>query len=485
MVRYFGTNGVRGTFDVLDPMLAMRLAASVGVYFNRGTILVARDARLTGECLEHAVFAGLQSVGCQPVSLGIVSSPTAEFMVKKLSADGLIIITASHNPPEWNALKVVDKNGVTISWERGEEIERIMESKNRTESGTTSVTSANWDSVKDVRVYPSAEDEHIAEIKKSVDQKLINPKSIPPKLVQKQTKKFKVVLDCGSGTAATIAPRLFRELGCDVTILNGTVDGRFPGRPSEPREENIQELLRLVPKLGADIGIAWDGDGDRVVCVDEKGGFVVGDRVFALCALSELRNQKGNGAIATTVATSKAVEEVAARFGCKTIYTKIGAPYLSEAVAMGGAGGSTMPDAVVMAGEEVGGVIWPKFSLAKDGFLTAAKIIEFMCEKGKSLSELLKDVPLYFNEKEKIPCTAEQKEKIVSGMRKYVRDNKLIGVLIDGVRINFEDGFGSWVICRASGTENYVRVFAESKDKIKARKLVEEYKGIANKYMSE
>ena len=442
MAKYFGTNGVRGLFDQLTPHLALELAMAIGVYFKQGKILLARDGRLTGECIKHAVIAGLQSVGCEVVDLDYASAPTAEFMIKKLKADGLIIITASHNPPEWNALKVVDGNGVTVSWERGEEIERMI----------GKVFPAAWDRVRPAKAYESATEEHMAAI-----EKLINKAEI-------QKRKPKLVLDCGNGMAALIGPKLFENLGCDISVINGKVDGRFPGRPSEPTEANIGTLMEAVRARGADAGIAWDGDADRVVFVDDKGRFVIGDKVLALCVLWKLAKQKGD--IAITVSTSRAAEDIARNAGHRTLYTKIGAPYLSEEIAKGHA---------VIAGEEVGGVIWPEISLAKDGFLTAAKMVEAICEK--PLSSWLDDIPYYFNMKAKIPAANEdEKEKIVQRAMREAQGRKMKTILIDGVRINFED---SWVICRASGTENYVRVFAEAKTEEKAMKLMEEWKKIA------
>lgn len=447
MSKYFGTNGVRGKFEFLNPELTLRLAQAIGTYLGHGKIIVARDARLTGETLAHAVISGLQSVGCSVIDIGMASSPTAEFMIKKLDADGAIIITASHNPPEWNALKVVDGKGIAISKERGEGIEKLMDN----------VKSAEWNRVKNKTTYSNATEEHIEAIKK-----LVNADAI-------QKKKPKIVIDCANNTPALIAPTLFKELGCTVITINERIDGTFPGRPSEPTQENVKELLARVKKERADCGIAWDGDGDRVIFVDDKGEFVIGDRVFALSVLLRLNQiketKKTSESIATTVATSIAIEEIGKQFGCKTYYTRIGAPYLCEAV---------IEYKAIMAGEEVGGVIWPELSLAKDGFLTAAKMVDAICER--PLSAWLKQVPYYYNEKTKIECNDAQKAKIIAGMKDYAKKNKLQFIDIDGVRINFPD---SWVIVRASGTENYVRIFAEAKEKENAMQLVEQYKRLA------
>lgn len=443
----FGTNGVRGKFDLLTPELTLKLSKAIGLYFKSGKILVARDGRITGECLKHAVISGLESAGCEVVDLDYASAPTAEFMIKKLKADGLVIVTASHNPPEWNALKVVDGKGVTVSWERGEEIEKLMDGQ-----------TIEWNKVKPSVNYPDATKEHVEAILKLMDADSI------------KKRKPKIVLDCGNGMAALIAPRLFAELGCETILLNENVDGTFPGRPSEPTEANVGELIKAVKKHKADGGIAWDGDGDRVIFIDETGAFLVGDKVLALCESLKLR--KGNilKAVVTTVATSKVVEDIASKYGCNTIYTKIGAPYLSEEMLRTNA---------IIGGEEVGGVIWPELSLAKDGFLTGAKMAEMICER--KLSEWVSDVPQYFNEKTKIECDDEGKRRIVEGMRKYAEKKKLSVVSVDGVRINLAD---SWVIVRASGTEHYVRVFAEAKTKQKAKKLMEEYRKIAEGFIS-
>lgn len=440
---YFGTNGVRGRFDELTPWLATRLAQAIGIYFKRGRIVLARDCRLTGGVLRDAVAAGLASVGCDIHDLGVASSPTAEWMVRKLGAAGCIIISASHNPPEWNALKVVDGKGVSVSRERGAEIEALMEQ----------VTPADWDKVGKTVKDDMASAEHVKAICGLVDVKGI------------RKRKPKLVLDCGNGTACHIAPRLFKELGCEILTLNSHPDGRFPGRPSEPTEANVKELIALVKSSKSDAGIAWDGDGDRVVFVDESGGYVIGDIVYALSLIWAAEGKKPSGDAVTTVATSKAVEDVAAKLGMKTRYTAIGAPYLTEEMLRGG---------VFMGGEEVGGVIWPELSLAKDGFLTGAKLAEALCEK--KLGEWLKEVPKYHNVKLKLDADGNAKREIVARVLEHAKKHKLAHVTVDGVRVNMED---SWVIVRASGTEPYVRIFAEAKTEAEAKKLADEYRKIA------
>ena len=436
MAKYFGTNGIRGKFDKLTPQFALKAAQAIGVYFKRGKILLGRDHRLTSPTIHNAVLSGLASVGCEVIDLGLVTTPTAEFMVEKLHPDGLIIVTSSHNPPEWNALKVIDGKGVAVSKERGEKIEELIDGR---------IELSPWDKVGKTVDFYTANEEHLEDILSRVDVEKI------------KKRKLKVVLDCANGVPALIGPELFERLGCDVIVLNEEIDGHFPGRPSEPREENIQKLLQSVKDSEADLGIAWDGDGDRVVMADESGNFIVGDRVFALSALLKLNEKKGP--LVTTVATSKVIEDVANRFGQVVIYTKVGAPYLSEEAVKGEA---------VLIGEEVGGVIWPEASLAKDGFLTAAKIAEALVEK--PMSKWLSEFPLYYNVKGKVPAEFEEMEAKIKEIPIPQDAEKVITV--DGVRLNFSD---SWVIFRPSGTEPVIRVFAEATSEAAARALVEKY----------
>ncbi|MCK4319546.1 phosphoglucosamine mutase [Candidatus Micrarchaeota archaeon] len=436
MAKYFGTNGIRGTFDKLNPSFALKAAQAIGIYFNRGKILVARDHRKTSELLTYAVLSGLQSVGCQIVDLGLVSTPTAEFMVERLKPDGLIIITGSHNTPEWNALKVMDGNGSAISKERGEKIERMIDGE---------VELVEWDKVKPGISYSTATREHIDTI-----LSYVKPSSKP----------LYLILDLANGSPITIASELFKKMNIKITTINSNMDGTFPGRPSEPTEENVAVLKKMVVELKADGGIAWDGDGDRVIFVDEKGNFIVGDRVFGLCEYFVLQKKKGD--VVTTVATSRLVEDIADQFSVKTVYTKVGAPYLSKEMEK---------KQSVIGGEEVGGVVWPEVSLAKDGFLTAAFISERMREK--PLSELLSAIPFYYNMKIKISCPDEKKPNIISELKKQFDSEGIQYIDVDGLRFNLPDG---WVIVRASGTENYIRVFAEAKSKENAESYANKYR---------
>ena len=392
--------------------------------------------RNTGELMREAVVSGLLSSGADVLDLGIAPSPTVEYVSKMSKANGAVIITASHNPPEWNALKFVDSRGVAVSRERGEEIE-VMTGKEMKPAKIGNATE-----------YPGAIAEHTAAIVDFVDAKRI------------RARKLKAVLDCGNGTACLLAPYLFRKLGCEVITLNSHMDGSFPGRASEPTEANVKDCIAAVKETGADIGIAWDGDCDRVVFIDEKGRWLVGDRGFAMNARLALSKRKGK--VATTVATSNVVNDVCAEFGSELVYTKVGAPYLSEAV--------SRDKSIVSAGEEVGGIIWPDFSLAKDGFLGAAKICEAICDK--RLSELSAELPEYFNAKTKIACAPERKQKAIGEILRRAKESGWDVIAIDGVRINLQD---SWVIVRASGTENYLRVFAEAKSREKAEALMRKY----------
>jgi len=454
----FGTNGVRGLFHELNPLLALKIAQGIGFYFKGqlkeklsmplerssggGKIGVARDARLTGECLEHAIVSGLMSVGCKVVNFGIISSPTAEFMVRKLKLDGLVIITASHNPPEWNAIKVVDGKGIAISRERGEEIEEAM----------NKVQPVEWNKIGKEEKYSRAVEEHIEAIVKEINVQKI------------KKRKPKLVLDPGNGATGTIVSGLFKRIGCEVIEINSKLDGNFPNRNSEPTKENVKGLIERVKKEKADAGIAWDGDGDRVIFIDENGEYILGDKVFGLSVNIQMRERKGE--LVTTVATSRMIEDIGKKFGVKTTYTKVGAPYLSEEMAKGKA---------VLGGEEVGGVIWPEFSLAKEGIFTAAKMVEELCEK--KLSEMAEELPKYYLKKIKIEVKDEsEKKKALDKVREYAKKEKLEHIIIDGVRINYPYG---WVIIRASGTEPAIRIFAEGKTEKEAEELLEKIKKIA------
>ncbi len=439
MARYFGTNGARGKMDLFTPQFTSSLAAAFATWTGKGKILVGRDTRTTGEMLENAAVAGILYAGCQPVLLGVVPAPTIEFATTRLKAAGAIIITASHNPPEWNGIKCVDSRGVAITKEKGEEIERIMEEKK--------LAGAEWNEVKKIEGYDGAINDHIQAIKKWVNFEKI------------KKKKPRLVLDCGNGTACSITPRLFTELGCEITTINSHPDGHFPGRNSEPTKENVGDLIESVKKLNADAGIAWDGDGDRVIFVDEKGEFIIGDKSFALCVELALKEKKGNAV--TTVATSNAIKDIAAAHGCKLLYSKVGAPYVSEKM---------IETNAVIGGEEVGGVIWPEFHYGKDGFTTAAKIVEAICEK--PLSQWIASLPTYHNAKIKIAFSEKEKKEAIEKMRKQLEKSGEKITDIDGVRVDRKEG---WCILRPSGTENYIRIFAESKIQKQADALVKEF----------
>lgn len=446
----FGTNGVRGKLDALGASLAFDLAASFATSCAGKEIALGRDMRLTSPMLHSAVEAGILSAGKDALDLGLVSSPVAEWALERKKASGLIIVTASHNPPEWNALKFVDGKGIAISHERGGAIEKMALAKK--------FNRAEWDRVGKKNEWTDATATHAKAVLESVDAAKI------------KKKKLRVALDFGNGTSS-LSRSVFDSLGCEVIALNEKIDGTFPGRFSEPSEANVQGLLKAVRRESADFGVAWDGDSDRVVFVDERGSWIVGDRGFAVSAVQACKEAGGQKEkiIVTTVATSRAVEDACAALGAKTAYTKVGAPYLSEKMV-------ELKGKAVSGGEEVGGIIWPGFSLAKDGIYAAAKIAEMVCDK--KLSELVGELPVYYNAKAKPEAAPEKKETGLAAAKKHAQGSGGKLTLVDGVRVDFEDG---WVIVRASGTENAMRIFAEAKTQKRAEALMKEFQEAVEK----
>jgi len=436
MQRLFGTNGVRGiSNEGMTPEMALRLGMAIGSYFQ-GNIVIATDTRTSNEMLKDAVISALISTGCNVFDARIAPSPALQYYVKHSDADGGVIITASHNPPEFNGIKVVDSDGAELAREKEEEIEKIyFEEKFKRVA---------WNEIG--RVYDmDILDFYIEAIISKVDVEKIKEKN------------FKVVLDCGNGAGCYTMPYLVQGMA-DVITLNAQPDGNFPGRNPEPTPENIGVLMKMVKEAGADLGVAYDGDADRAIFVDERGNYIYGDKTLAIMA-GYVVEEKG-GSIVTPVSTSSCVEEYVRARGGKVIYTKVGAPIVARKM---------MEVNATFGGEENGGLIFPEHQYCRDGGMATAAILELMASRDMKISEIVGEVPLYHITKTKVRC--EKKEETMKKILEKLQGEKIDTT--DGIKIYTEDG---WVLIRPSGTEPIIRIYAESKNASKAEEMAEEFK---------
>ena len=413
--RLFGTFGVRRTAnDVLTPEFATRLAACYGTQI-KGTVAVGGDTRTTTPMLMQAVIAGLLSSGCDVVDLGILPTPGVQYAVRKYY-DGGVMITASHNPPKYNGIKFLDSDGIGIPDDMELEIERLY--------FDAEPDRVPFSEIGEIYHNDKIIEEYVDEAVSKVDADAIKKANL------------KVVVDCGSGAGCFTAPYLIRKLGCDVTTLNSQPDGFFPGRNPEPIEENLQELISVVKELGADIGLAHDGDADRTICIDEKGNFVLGDKTFTLVEKQMLKENNG-GTIVTTVATSQAIYDVAEEYNGEVIATAVGDLLVARKL---------KDTDGLFGGEENGGLIFPDFVYGRDAVMTVAKILEIVATESKPLSELVSELPVYYASKMKIECPDDEKEFVMSSIADEIKSTTDFELdLTDGVKILKDDG---WVIIR-------------------------------------
>lgn len=436
MQRLFGTNGVRGvTNESMTAELAVKLGKAIGSYVQ-GNIALATDTRTSSEMLKNAVTSGLLSTGCNVYDAGIAPSPALQYYVKRSEADAGVIITASHNPPEFNGIKVVDGDGTELSREKEEKIEELYF------SGRFQL--ADWREIGtlyDVEALDLYADGVLSQVNEEMIMK----------------RRYRVVLDCGNGAACVVMPYLLSRL-VEVVTLNAQPDGTFPGRNSEPTEDNIHDLMKAVKVMGADLGIAYDGDADRAIFVDERGSYIYGDKSLAIVA-GYLVKQHGGGTIVTPVSTSRCVEEYVEKKGGSVVYTRVGAPVVARKM---------IEIDALFGGEENGGLIFSRHQYCRDAGMASVAMLEVMAAEGRTLSELVEEVPSYTLIKTKVRC---EKKDIIERLKKKVPEGHCD--YTDGIKVYADEG---WVLMRPSGTEPILRIYAEATSEKKAQQLISEYR---------
>ncbi|MBS3815195.1 MAG: phosphoglucosamine mutase [Hadesarchaea archaeon] len=445
MPKLFGTSGVRGIInEEITPEKVLKLARALGSYLgNSGTVILGKDPRTSSDIIESIISSGLLASGCSIKKLGVVPTPVVGFSCRNLEVDAGIMITASHNPPQYNGVKFFDSNGMAYTPEKESKIEEIYsEQKTR---------NASWNEIESVETTDVARDYMI---------EIVNAVSV--------NKKFKVVIDCANGAASRITPYLLEDIGCKVITLNSQLDGTFPGHDPEPTETNLRELSKIVRSTKADLGLAHDGDGDRIAAVDEKGEFVKPDKLLAL--VSSYAADKFGGKIITTVDASRIIDEQVEKSGGEIVRTKVGDVSVAQEMESQEAS---------FGGEPSGTWIFGDVHLCPDGVLGGLRILEILSKSEKTLSELISEIPDYPVKRAKVSCSNNEKENKMKKVKKEAPntfENIVNSLDIDGLRLEFESG--AWVLIRPSGTEPYIRITAEANSEDEVKSLVSKSKKI-------
>ena len=439
MAKYFGTNGIRGVFSedfTLEFVHDMTLA--IGSYFERGPILIGYDGRESSSIICKVVSSALNSIGIDCNVAGIVPTPCLEFAVKTLGYSGGIMITASHNPPQYNGIKPAAKDGVEISREDELIIEDIYMKKswitNPSKWGTTGIENRTIET-------------YLDGILSHIDSKLI------------KSKKFRVVLDLGNGAQAVSAPDFCKKLQCETFLVNENIDGNFPGRGSEPTPQNLSILSKTVIENSADVGIAFDGDGDRSIFCDNKGDILTGDK-SALILTQHILKKNPNSLVITCLNSGSNIEKIAELFNSKVIRTKVGSVEVSRKM--------VHTDAII-GFEENGGFMYGKHNQVRDGCMTLGLMLDLLASSEKSLSDVISILPPSFTTKGKIQCHPEKIKELISSLKDEFPNSDVT----DGIKITVDPK--NWIMIRPSGTEPIVRVYVEAESQEKLDYLMSEY----------
>ena len=439
MVSVSGVRGLVGTD--LTPEIVARWAAAFGTWAKTGKrkpVVIGRDARTSGPMFAQAATAGLNSVGCDVIDVGLVATPTVQLAVEHHRAAGGIILTASHNPIEWNALKFVGPDGIFLDTAAGTRVRDLAAGE--------SLSRASYSAIGSVTADPNAISRHLAAVLalRGVDVRAI------------RRRRFRVALDTVRGAGGAVMPELLERLGCRVSAINLETDGLFP-RPPEPVPENLKALGALVRRKKADIGIAVDPDVDRLAIVDEKGRPIGEDYTLAF-AVRAVR-PSGRQTVVCNLSTSLVVEDAAREFGATVVRAPVGEAHVARKI---------IALKSLIGGEGNGGVMYPALHVGRDAPVAGALVLSLLARERVSVSELVARAPQYTIVKAKV-ARGPDLGPVYAGLRRGFPDASVDTQ--DGLRLSWPD---RWLHVRPSGTEPIIRLIAEAPSRADAEQLIEE-----------
>ena len=445
-------SGIRGTIggkvdDNLTPVDVVKFTAAFGTWLQKTqnkkelTLVIGRDARISGAMVNSLVTATLQGLGINVVDLGLSTTPTVEVMVPELKADGGIILTASHNPKQWNALKLLNEKGEFISGKDGAEMLEIAEKED-----------FNFAEVDDLGKYETKTDAFDIHIQKILDLPMVDADAV-------KSKKFKVVLDAVNSTGGISLPPLLEKLGCEVVKLYCEPNGQFPHNP-EPLKEHLTDICDLIKKEGADVGIVVDPDVDRLALIDENGEMFGEEYTLVAVADYLLRHKKG--VAVSNLSSSRALRDVARNLDSEYFASAVGEVNVVELMKKTNA---------IIGGEGNGGIIYPSSHYGRDSIVGAALFLTYLANQDKTVAEIRASFPQYYMSKNKIELTPQiDVDTVLATLtEKYKSENIST---IDGVKIDFPT---EWVHLRKSNTEPIIRIYTEAPTQAQADVLAERF----------
>jgi len=429
--------------------LASCLAASAGSLLGK-EIGVGRDGRTTSPMFRDAIVSALLSIGCNVHDFGLITTPGLQFMVREKGMDGGVMVTASHNPPQFNGVKMIYNDGVEVPKPLEAEIEELVAKGGPPKCEWTEVGMVFHHEY--IETYTDSVISH-------VDIDAIREAGLS------------VALDLGNGAAVLTAPVVASKLGCKLYTINTEIDGSFPGRGSEPTPDNLIDLKELIRATGSHLGIGYDGDGDRSIIIDENADAVWGDKTLSLVAQEFMKTRPGE-TLVTAISSSPSIEGVVAKYGGKVHWTKVGSVLVSRAMVENG---------YRIGGEENGGIMYGPHLEVRDGSMVLALMLHYIATRKMPLSELIAEQPKLFKDKDKTPCPNHLKDEALELLVTKV-DAPEINTM-DGVKLVYGDG--SWILFRPSGTEPVFRLYAESVSEERVKELIESHKEIVKKVVEE
>lgn len=445
-------SGIRGTIggsvgDNLTPIDVVKFAAAYGMWIkeqrnkNNYSVVIGRDARISGEMIQNLVINTLIGMGIDVVNLNLSTTPTVEIAVPMEHADGGIILTASHNPKQWNALKLLDANGEFLNAKHSQRVLDLAVSEN--------IAFSEVDALGKMTINAAYFDLHIDAV---LDLHFVNVKAI-------RNSRFKVVVDGVNSTGGIVVPMLLERLGVTPINLHCTPDGHFPHNP-EPLKQHLTDLSEKVLSTGADFGIAVDPDVDRLAFMDEKGELFGEEYTLVACADYVLSHKKGN--TVSNLSSTRALRDVTAKHG---------GTYTASAVGEVNVVAAMKANNAIIGGEGNGGIILPESHYGRDALVGIALFLSLLSEKQISVSALKKTYPLYFMSKKKIDLNLSiDVDALLSAMEKSYQNETL--TTVDGVKIDFLD---SWVHLRKSNTEPIIRIYTEAPSQPQADALADRF----------